>query len=86
MRGENEETIFLKDYVESPYLIEKVELDEIGAGRVADVAGAPLSATANGAPWWLTSGLPPASTIRSASRMACRPLAITPMRAMVSST
>jgi aminopeptidase N len=27
MRGENEETIFLKDYVESPYLIEKVDLD-----------------------------------------------------------
>jgi aminopeptidase N len=27
MRGENEETVFLKDYVESPYLIEKVEMD-----------------------------------------------------------
>ena len=27
MRGENEETIFLKDYSESPYAVEKVELD-----------------------------------------------------------
>jgi aminopeptidase N len=27
MRGENEETIFLKDYAETPYAIEKVELD-----------------------------------------------------------
>ncbi len=27
MRGENEETIFLKDYAPSPYVIEKVELD-----------------------------------------------------------
>lgn len=27
MRGENEETVFLKDYAETPYAIEKVELD-----------------------------------------------------------
>src|SRR5687767_17775 len=27
MRGENEETVFLKDYTETPYAIEKVELD-----------------------------------------------------------
>ena len=27
MRGENEETVFLKDYSETPYAIEKVELD-----------------------------------------------------------
>ncbi len=27
MRGENEDTIFLKDYAPSPYVIEKVELD-----------------------------------------------------------
>ena len=27
MRGENEETVFLKDYAETPYVIEKVELD-----------------------------------------------------------
>jgi aminopeptidase N len=27
MRGENEETIFLKDYAETPYAVEKVELD-----------------------------------------------------------
>ena len=27
MRGENEETIFLKDYTETPYVVEKVDLD-----------------------------------------------------------
>ena len=27
MRGENEETVFLEDYSETPYAVEKVELD-----------------------------------------------------------
>ncbi len=46
-------------------------------------AGAPVSTTAKGAPWCVTTGLPPASTAQSASRKLCRPLAITPIRAIV---
>ena len=46
-------------------------------------AGAPLSDSANGAPWWVTTGLPPARIATSTSRMTCLPLAIIPIRAMV---
>ena len=54
MRGENDETIFLKDYAPTPYLIEKVELDVGIAPDISTVRAlltvAPREGTAPGAP------------------------------------
>ena len=54
MRGENEHTIFLKDYAPSPYAIEKVELDvrvQPGSARVRSLLTiVPRDSTAPGTP------------------------------------
>ncbi|WP_423068745.1 aminopeptidase N [Devosia sp. CN2-171] len=54
MRGENEETIFLKDYAETPYAIEKIELDVRIAPETSIIRTfltlAPRAATAPGTP------------------------------------
>ena len=57
MRAEDEHTIYLKDYVASPYLVEKVELDvrvDPGTSRVrALLTIAPREGTAPGTPLML---------------------------------
>jgi len=54
MRGENEQTIYLKDYAPSPYVIERVELDvrvQPGAASVRSLLTiAPREGTAPGTP------------------------------------
>ncbi|MDC9823856.1 aminopeptidase N [Devosia sp. ZB163] len=54
MRGENEETIFLKDYAETPYVVEQVELDVRIAPDTSTIRAfltlTPRAATAPGTP------------------------------------